>query len=42
MKLKQNEYQNVDTSVLLRRVSKILMEVNMETKCVAESEGKAI
>ena len=25
MKLKQNEYQNVDTSVLLRRVSKILI-----------------
>jgi hypothetical protein len=32
----------VDASVLLRRVNKILTGGNMETKCGAEAEGKAI
>jgi hypothetical protein len=32
----------VDASVLLRRVNKILTGGNMETKCEAETEGKAI
>jgi hypothetical protein len=32
----------VDTSVLLRRGDKILIGGNMETKCGAETEGKAI
>ena len=42
MKLKKNEDQNVDASVLLRRGDKILNGGNMETKCGAETEGKAI
>jgi hypothetical protein len=42
MKLKKKEDQRADTSVLLRRGNKILMGRNMETKCGAESEGKAI
>jgi hypothetical protein len=42
MKLKMKEDQSVDTSVLLRRGSKLLIGGNMETKCEAESEGKAI
>jgi hypothetical protein len=42
MKPKEKEDQNVDASVLLRRVNKILTGGNMETKCGAETEGKAI
>ena len=34
--------QNVDASVLFRRVKKILTGGNMETKCGTETEGKAI
>ena len=36
------EDQRVDASVLLRQGNKILTEGNMETKCGAETEGKAI
>jgi hypothetical protein len=42
MKPKKKEDQNVNASMLLRRVNKILTGGNMETKCRAESEGKAI
>jgi hypothetical protein len=42
MKLKKKEDQSVDASVLLRKGNKILTEGNMETKCGAETEGKAI
>jgi hypothetical protein len=42
MKLKKKEDQSVDTSVLLRRGNKIPMEGDTETKCGAETEGKAI
>jgi hypothetical protein len=42
MKFKMKEDQIVDTSVLLRRGNKILMEGFIETKCEAEIEGKAI
>jgi hypothetical protein len=42
MKPKKKEDQNVDALVLLRRVNKILTGGNMETKCGAETEGKAI
>jgi hypothetical protein len=42
MKVKKNEDQSVDVSVLLRRQNKILTRANMETKCGAETEGKAI
>jgi hypothetical protein len=42
MKLKKKEDQNVDASVLFRRVSKILTGGNIETKCGAETKGKAI
>jgi hypothetical protein len=42
MKPKKKEDQNVDASVLHRRVNKILTGGNMETKCGAETEGKAI
>jgi hypothetical protein len=41
MKLKKED-QSVDASVLLRRGSKIPMGGNTETKCRAETEGKAI
>jgi hypothetical protein len=41
-KLKKKEDQSVDASVLLRRGNKILRGENMETKCGAETEGKAI
>jgi hypothetical protein len=37
MKLKKKEDQ-----LLFRRVNKILTEENMETKCGAETQGKAI
>jgi hypothetical protein len=42
MKLKKKEVQSVDVSVFLRRENKILKGENMETKCGAETEGKAI
>ena len=42
MKFKKKEDQSVDTSVLLRRVNKIPMGGDTETKCGAETEGKAI
>ena len=42
MKLKKKEDQSVDTSVLLRRGNKIPMGGDTETKCGAETEGKAI
>ena len=42
MKPKKKEDQNVDASVLFRRVNKILTEGYMETKCGTETEGKAI
>jgi hypothetical protein len=41
MKLKKKEDQNMDTSVFLRR-NKIPMGRDTETKCGAETEGKAI
>jgi hypothetical protein len=41
MKPKKKEDQNVDVSVLLRRVNKLLTGGNMETKSGAETEGKA-
>jgi hypothetical protein len=42
MKLKKKEEQNVDTSFLLRRGNKILMEGVTETKFRAETEGMTI
>jgi hypothetical protein len=42
MKLEKKEDLSVDASVLLRRGNKILMGGNTETKCGAETEGKAI
>ena len=42
MKPKKKEDQNVDASVLFRMVNKILTGGNMETKCRAETVGKAI
>ena len=41
MKLKKDN-QSVGASVLLRKGNKILTGANMETKCRAETEGKAI
>jgi hypothetical protein len=41
MKLKKKEDQSVGALVLLRRGNKILMGTNTETKCGAETEGKA-
>ena len=41
MKLREDD-QRVDTSVLLTRGNKIITGANMETKCGAETEGKAI
>jgi hypothetical protein len=41
MKLKKKEDQSVDASMLLRRGNKILTRGNLETKCGAETEGKA-
>ena len=41
-KPKKKEDPSVDASVLLRRVNKILTGGNRETKCGAETEGKAI
>jgi hypothetical protein len=40
--LKEKEDQSVSALVLLRRRNKILMGGNLETKCGAETEGKAI
>jgi hypothetical protein len=42
MKSKKKEDQSMDASVLLRRGTKILKGGNMETKCGAETERKAI
>jgi hypothetical protein len=42
MKSKKKEGQNVDPLVLLRRGKKILIGGYIETKCGAETEGKAI
>jgi hypothetical protein len=42
MKLKKKEDQSVDTSILLRRRSKIPMEGVTETKFGAETEGITI
>ena len=42
MKPMKKEDQSVDALVLLRRGNKILTGGNMETKCGAETEGKAI
>ena len=42
MKLKKKEDQSVETSILLRRGNKILMGGDTETKCGAETEGKAM
>jgi hypothetical protein len=42
MKLKKKEDQSVDTSILLRRGNKTLMEGVTETKCGAETEGMTI
>jgi hypothetical protein len=42
MKPKKKEDQSVDASVLLRQGNTILTGENMERKCVAETEGKAI
>jgi hypothetical protein len=41
MKLKKDN-QRVGASVLLRIRNKVLKGANMETKCGAETEGKAI
>jgi hypothetical protein len=42
MKPKKKENQNVNASVFLRRMNKILTGGNMKTKCGAETEGKTI
>jgi hypothetical protein len=42
MKLKKKKDKSVGVSVLLRKGNKILMEANVEKKCGAETEGKAI
>jgi hypothetical protein len=42
MKLKKKEDQSVDTLVLLRRGIKIPMGGDTETKCQAETKGKAM
>jgi hypothetical protein len=42
MMLKKKEDQSMDTSVLLRRGNKIPIGGDPETKCGAESKGKAI
>jgi hypothetical protein len=42
MKLKKTEDESVDPSFFFRRENKILMGANMEIKCRAETEGKAI
>ena len=42
MKLNKKEDQSVDASVFFRKGNKIIKEGNMEAKCRAETEGKAI
>jgi hypothetical protein len=42
MKLKKKEDQSVSASVLLIGGNKIFVGANTETKCGAETEGKAI
>jgi hypothetical protein len=42
MKLKKKESQSMDTSVLLRIGNKIPIKGDTETKCGAETEGRAI
>ena len=42
MNLKEKEEQNLNIPVLLRRGNKITMGGDTETKCGAETEGKAI
>ena len=42
MKLKKKEDQSMNASVLLKRGNNILMGGNMETKCGAETEVRAI
>jgi hypothetical protein len=42
MKLKKKEDQSVDTSTLLRRGNKILMEGVTETEFATETEGMTI
>jgi hypothetical protein len=42
MKPKKKKSQNVDASVLFRRVNKIVIGGNIETKCGAETDRKAI
>jgi hypothetical protein len=42
MKVKKKEDQSMDALVLLRKGDKILNGGNMETKYIAEKEGKAI
>ena len=42
MKLEKKKDQRVGAVILLRMVNKILMYANKETKCGAETEGKAI
>jgi hypothetical protein len=42
MKLKKKEEQSVDTSVFLRKGNKMHIGGATETKCGAETEGKAI
>ena len=42
MKLKKRKDESVDTSILLRGGNKIPMEGLTETKCRAETDGKAI
>jgi hypothetical protein len=42
MKLEKKEDQSVGVSILLRKGNKMLAGTNMETKCRAETEGKAI
>ena len=41
MKLKKKEDHSMGTFILLRGGNKILMETNKETKCGAQTEGKA-
>jgi hypothetical protein len=42
MKLKKKEDQSMDTSALLRRGDTIHMKRDIQRKCGAETEGKAI
>jgi hypothetical protein len=42
MKLKKKEDQSMNNLVLLRRSNKIPMGGDTQTKCGAETEGKAI